>query len=180
MKAAKEQKAREAADHMQYHLNKPFLQLAPLERRVHQEHVKNHVPYHTAQVLRRQPHVPPQDVYIVGPDNQEILTTLKDQPLIRQDAHIVDILALLSLACEERIRVVLEKTAAAAHNRYTGSQDIVPYQLQDLATGDGEPETVPVPDEGGMPDSGKALKRMYRTSDQRASVLMDIQALMPA
>lgn len=147
---------------MQYHLHNPFLQLAPLERRVHQEHVKNQVPYHTTQVLRRQPHVPPQDVYIVGPDNQEILTTLKDQPLLRQDAHIADILALLSLACEERIRVILEKTAAAAYNRFHGSQHIVPYKLQDLATGDGDPETVPVPDETGVPDSSKALKRKYR------------------
>ena len=165
---------------MQYHLNKPFLQLAPLERRVHQEHVKNQVPYNTTQVLRRQPHVPPQDVYIVGPDNQEILTTLKDQPLLRQDAHIVDILALLSLACEERIRVLLEKTAAAAHNRYTGSQHIVPYELKDLATGDGEPEIVPVPDEGGTPDSSKALKRKYRKTNLCALVLMTIQALMLA
>lgn len=161
-KEAAERKVRDRAEHLQYHLNKPFLLLAPLERRLRKEHLKHQVPYNQAQILQRAPDVPPQDVYIVGPDNQEVLTTLKDQPLLYRDAPITDVLALLSLACEERIRVILEKTAAAAHNRYTGSQHIVPYGLQDLATGDGEPETVPVPEDGGTATVSKALKRKCR------------------
>lgn len=152
---------RDRAEHLQYHLNKPFLLLAPLERRLRKEHLKHQVPYNQGQILERNPGVPPQDVYIIGPDNQEILTTLKDQPLLHRDAPITDILALLSLACEERIRVILEKTAAAAHNRYTGSRHIVPYGLQDLATGDGEPEPVPLLEEGGTTTTNKALKRKH-------------------
>ena len=149
----------ERAQRNQHHLNNPFLQIAPLERRVRKEHHKEQIPYNTSHVLERQPNVPPQDVFMVGPDGNEVLVTLKDQTLLESKAPIVDILALLSLACEERIRVMLEKAAAAAQNRFTGSQLVVPYGLQDLAAGDGEPETAPAPSEGELAITSKPLKR---------------------
>ena len=51
---------------------------------------------------------------------------IKDENLLYVNANIADVLALLSLACEERIRSVVEDVAAVAHNRYVSAQGVVP------------------------------------------------------
>ena len=161
-KAAAERRVREHAQRNQYHLNNPFLQTAPLERRIRKEHQKHQMPYNIGgQVLHRQAGESPQNIYVAGPDGNEMLTTIRDEPLLYDKSPLVDFISLLSLACEERIRAMIEKAAAAAHNRYTSSSHIVPYGMQDIATGDGEPETVPVPSESDTTITGDSLKRKF-------------------
>lgn len=151
---------RRRAERAQYHLNQPFLQTGPLERRLRQGHVKEQIPYNTKGIVEPPANAHPRQVIVVGPDNNEFHAVIKDENLLYLNANIADVLALLSLACEERIRSVVEDVAAVAHNRYISAEGVVPHDLQDIAAGEGEPETVPAPSEGDMSIASNPLKRM--------------------
>ena len=161
LKAAAELKLRRRAERAQYHLNSPFLSTGPLERCVKKGHVKEQIPYNLKGngIVEPPPDAQPREIIVVGPDNNEFHAVVKDENLLYLNSNIADVLALLSLACEEHIRNMVEDVAAAAHNRYISSQNIVPHDLQDIVMGDGEPETVSAPSEGDMSITSKTLNR---------------------
>ena len=161
MKAAAELKVRRRAERAQFHLNNPFLSTGPLERCLRKGHIKEQIPYNVKGlgIVEPLPGAQPREIIVVGPDNNEFHAVVKDENLLYLNSSIADVLALLSLACEEHIRNMVEDVAAAAHNRYISAKNVVPHDLQDISMGDGEPETVPTPSEGDMSISSKVLKR---------------------
>ena len=166
MKAAAELKVRRRAERAQYHLNNPFLSTGPLERCLRKGHIKEQIPYNVKAlgIVEPPPDAQPREIIVVGPDNNEFHAVVKDENLLYLNSNIADVLALLSLACEEHIRNMVEDVAAAAHNRYISSKNIVPHDLQDISTGEGEPETVPTPSEGDMAITSNVLKRRVNHS----------------
>ena len=124
-------------------------------------HTKEQIPYNIKAmgIVEPPPDAQPREIIVVGPDNNEFHAVVKDEKLLYLNSNIADVLALLSLACEEHIRNMVEDVAAAAHNRYISSRNIVPCDLQDIAMGEGEPETVPTPSDGDMSITTKPLKR---------------------
>ena len=58
---------------------------------------------------------------------------LEAASLLNQNAPLVEILSLLSLAAEERIRSLVEDAFALSQGRQNTSHGIVPPQLLDLA-----------------------------------------------
>jgi hypothetical protein len=65
--------------------------------------------------------------------NGESITVLQAQSLLNQQAPFVEILSLVTLAAEERLRTVLEDAFALAQGRQNTSHGIVPPNLKDLA-----------------------------------------------
>ena len=54
---------------------------------------------------------------ISGPDGHEILTALEGQPLLNRDSDMSSVLSLLSLACRDYLRGILEDTLAISVSR---------------------------------------------------------------
>lgn len=132
--------------------------------------MKEQIPYNTKGIVEPPPDARSRDIIVVGPDNNEFHAVIKDENLLYLNANIADVLALLSLACEERIRHMVEDVASVAHNRYISAQGVVPYDLQGIAAGEGEPQTVSTPSESDMSITNKPLKRMldhYESLSQR-------------
>ena len=162
-KKEREKAERKKAETRQFHLNAPFLYTGPLRLRVdkhtHAEHLKPIIHGH----YEAKGNKGPTQVLVSGPDHHERLVVLTGQDLITTDSPWVEILTLLSLAAEERIRGFVEDAAALAKSRKIGSEGVVPADLQDLAVGDGKAETVPAlptPSNSAVSLKGNPLKRM--------------------
>ena len=125
------------------------------------EHIKEGVPYNVTGVVEPPINAQPRQIIVVGPDNNEAIVRIQNESLLYVNANIADVLALVSLACEDRIRRMVEDVASVAHNRYISSKGVVPSDLQDIATGEGQPETVPGPTEGELSITSKPLDRIF-------------------
>ena len=163
--AAADQKRalRRQAEIKSYHLNDPFLFGGSLSRRV------------LIQVQKLQVQVPqkglfnnvnaqnvPHKLYVHGPDKNENLRMVKGESLLATEGPYVEILSLLSLAAEERLRGLVEDAATLAKGRRIGSHGIVPIELADLATGEGATETangLPTPGNSAVSPKTNPLKR---------------------
>ena len=156
---------RKQAEIRQYHLNKPFLQTGSLQRRLHKEAHKMHVQIQGENAVLKptQPRVAPQQITVSGPDGHEALKVVKGEPLLGLKNALVDILTLMSLATEERLRLLIEDAATLAKGRRIGSQGLVPQDLADLAAGDNAVRTangLPTPGNSAGSPKGNPLKRM--------------------
>jgi hypothetical protein len=65
--------------------------------------------------------------------NGEQIVGLEAASLLNQNAPLVEILTLLSLAAEERIRTVVEEAFALSQGRQNTSHGIIPPQMLDIA-----------------------------------------------
>lgn len=74
-------------------------------------------------------------VEVTGPDGASVVKS--GQTLVSTDSPFVDILSLLSLACEERVRNVIEQAATLARSRQVNAHGMVAEAWQDMAVGDG-------------------------------------------
>ena len=158
-----EKAGRKRTETLQYHLNHPFLYTGPLQKRVDKHANSHHLQKinHGHFVLHKG--APPKSVNVAGPDGHEKLVLLDSQDLISNDSNWVEILTLLSLASQERIRGFVEDAAALAKSRNIASQGVVPVDLQDLAVGYGKAETVPAlptPSNSAVSPQMNPLKRM--------------------
>ena len=156
--ADKRKAIRRQAEIQQYHLNDPFLFGGSLQRRLTEQTHTMQVKYPSKGHLSLRQGDASVDLLVFGPDKNEVLVNLKGQGLLTSDAPIVEFLALISLATEERIRAVVEDAAALAKGRRVGSQGIVPSSLADLADGVGA-RTVEVPPVSADSPKSSALKR---------------------
>ena len=147
----------------QYHLNEPFLLASTVIRHInkHSHSMQVTVPQHG---LYSNPHSQRvQEVVVSGPDKNEVMVALKNQDLLYLDSPLVEVLTLLSLATEERMRTLVEDAATLAKGRRTGSHGIVPSDLADLAVGSGTVELVnalPTPGNSAVSPKSNPLKRM--------------------
>ncbi|KAL9100952.1 MAG: hypothetical protein Q9163_003737 [Psora crenata] len=137
--AERKRALRKQAEIRQYHLNKPFLQTGSLQRRIHKEahNMQVQIPGENAVLKPTQPRIAPQQITVNGPDGHEVLKTVKGEPLLGLRNSLVDILTLISLATEERLRVLVEDVATLAIGRRIGSHGLIPADMTDLAAGQG-------------------------------------------
>lgn len=166
---------RRKAEIKSYHLNDPFLFGGPLSNRLLRQAQNMQVQVPRTGLLDNisRQNVPHQ-LLVHGPDKNENLKLVKGESLLNTEGPYVEILSLLSLAADERMRSLVEDAATLAKGRRIGSHGIVPVDLTDLATGEGAMETangLPTPDTSAVSPKGNLLKRMTRLSYLRDSML---------
>lgn len=167
--------ARHQAESRQKHLNDPFL-LANVVRQ------KMHTRTYTAQVRLRTDglvtETPKPSVTVSATQlNDGSAVVSAKATTLNENSTLVDILSLLSLACQERLRSVLEDTYAISRARVYGSGGVVPPEFADIAVGSSKPEVIQVKSESvtgtawdassnGASMNVKTLKRKtFRTCD---------------
>ncbi|OAG03821.1 uncharacterized protein CC84DRAFT_1188391 [Paraphaeosphaeria sporulosa] len=75
----------------------------------------------------------------LGPSsNGESIVELQATSLLNNGAPLVDLVSLVSLAAEERVRTVIEDAFALAQGRRNTSQGVVPPSLADVAAASGD------------------------------------------
>ena len=170
LEESKRKKAlKENAQIKQYHLNKPFLQTWNLQRKVQKETNRLHVqlPLKDSELLKpTQPRVAPQQITVHGPDGHDVVKLVKGEPLLLLKNTFGDILSLMSLATEERLRNLIEDAATLARGRRIGSHGLVPQDLADLAAKNVEGEaaaTLPTPSNSAVSPLENPLKRMLHS-----------------
>ncbi|KAL8684378.1 MAG: hypothetical protein Q9224_006392, partial [Gallowayella concinna] len=164
-KAEADRKAatRKKAEMAQYHLNEPFLRGMKVHNMMMTKARGCNISIPVEGMYRSQGQQQQgQQLYVCGPDKHDRLVTLKGEDLLNHDAPMVDLISLLSLAAEERIRTIIEDAAALAKERRTGSHGIVPLELLDVAAVNVPPtETVtglPTPGNSAVSPKANPLK----------------------
>ncbi|KAL8702637.1 MAG: hypothetical protein Q9201_004184 [Fulgogasparrea decipioides] len=154
---------RRKAEMDQYHLNDPFLLTRKVQNKMSMRARNERVQVPTAGLYHPQAQQEVQQI-VYGPDRHERLVTLKGQDLLSQDSPLVDLLTLISLAAEERLRTLIEDAAALAKGRRSGSNGVVPPQFLDIADINGMAETaigLPTPGDSAVSPKANPLKRSY-------------------
>ncbi|KAI4286015.1 MAG: hypothetical protein L6R38_000242 [Xanthoria sp. 2 TBL-2021] len=163
--AERKARARKRAEMAQYHLNEPFLMGLRVSNLMRQKANKAHLQVRMEGLYHPQGQQEGQQLYVCGPDKHDRLVTLKGEDLLNHDAPMVDLISLLSLAAEERLRTVIEDAAALAKERRSNSHGIVPPQFLDIAAVNGlAAETangLPTPGNSAVSPKANPLKRSY-------------------
>ncbi|CEN62591.1 hypothetical protein ASPCAL09225 [Aspergillus calidoustus] len=122
----------EAARRAQYHLQEPFLLTKVLEQRLQKRGFDLGVRIPTEGLFHPVPGRP-QPIEVTGPDGSSVVRT--GQTILNQEgAPLVDILNLLSISCEERLRTVIDYSSTLAQSRRAHSHGLVPIDWKDLAS----------------------------------------------
>lgn len=121
----------EAARRAQYHLQEPFLLTKVLEQRLQRRGFELGVRIPAEGLFHPVPGRP-QPIEVTGPDGSSIVRTGKTI-LNQEGAPLVDILNLMSIACEERLRTVVDYSSTLARSRRAHSHGKVPIEWKDLA-----------------------------------------------
>lgn len=155
---------RRKAEIKSYHLNDPFLAPKILLRLVGKLAQGNQVLVPTAGPgpNKWKPGDPPTRVEVLGPDKNVQVKMVTTGEYLHTDSPYVEILSLLSLATEERLRGLVEDAATLTKGRRMGSSGVVPLELSDLATGNRASETVtglPTPSNSAVSPTTNPLKR---------------------
>ncbi|KAA8651400.1 hypothetical protein EYZ11_010438 [Aspergillus tanneri] len=134
----------EAARRAQYHLQEPFLFTKVLEQKLQRRGFELGVRIPAEGLFHPVPGRP-QPIEVTGPDGSSIVRT--GQTILNQEgAPLVDILNLMSISCEERLRAVIDYSSSLARSRREHSHGNVPVEWNDLASNvtngsKGSPET---------------------------------------
>lgn len=144
----------EAARRAQYHLQEPFLLTKLLEQKLQRRGFELGVRIPAEGLFHPVPGRP-QPIEVTGPDGSSVVRTGKT--ILNQDgAPLVDILNLVSICCEERLRNVVDYSSSLAKSRRAHSHGSVPIEWQDVArTTPGQPAS-----KTGSPMS-TPMKRMF-------------------
>ena len=142
------------------HLRVPFLLGNTVRHRMHRIALDQGVSLDIKGLYepeRGQPQVPKQlqianGTTAVGQDGTGI-AAIRGQPVSDSKAHALlddssrfaDLLSLVSLAANERIRTLLDESYTIARGRRYGSHGVVPPDLQDLAIGDNKRASSAIP-----------------------------------
>ncbi|KAH8699170.1 hypothetical protein BGW36DRAFT_396734 [Talaromyces proteolyticus] len=126
-----------AARRAQYHLQEPFLFTKVLEQKIQKRGFELGVRVPTEGLFHPMPGSR-QPIEVTGPDGSS--TVRRGHTIVNQEgAPFVDIISLMSLCCEERLRGVIEYSASLAKSRRAHSHGIVPVEWKDLAATDSNP-----------------------------------------
>ncbi|KAI9730272.1 MAG: hypothetical protein M1834_006036 [Cirrosporium novae-zelandiae] len=175
---AQEQKRiaeRKLAERRQYHLNYPFLDGRPLDKKIRDITYKHgaqppgpNTVFHATKLNDGK--YPSADVE--SPDGS-VITIYKGEAIVDRNSPLVDIISLLSLACEEHVRGLVEDAAALAKGRQTGSQGVVPAEWTDLALEGGADAQTASTAKGGwdsaMSPKSNTLKRTHSEANIRSA-----------
>lgn len=121
-----------AARRSQYHLQDPFLLTKVLEQRMQKRAYELGVRLPTEGLYHPMPGSR-QPIEVTGPDGSSIVR--RGHTIINQEgAPLVDIISLMSLCCEERLRGVIEYSAGLSKSRRQHSHGAVPEEWKGLAS----------------------------------------------
>ena len=151
------------AEQKQYHLNAPFLNAGWVKKRITETANVTKVKASTSGVLMPGPNAQPVSMWVHGQDGHEKLVKLRGEELLYSDSPLTEILTLISLATEERMRVVIEDAAVLAKSRKTKSLGVVPVDMVELADKTGVTEVgaaLPTPNGSVVSPTSQGLKRM--------------------
>ncbi|KAE8147475.1 hypothetical protein BDV25DRAFT_160308 [Aspergillus avenaceus] len=160
----------EAARRAQYHLQEPFLLTKVLEQRLQRRGFELGVRIPAEGLFHPVPGRP-QPIEVTGPDGSSVIRT--GQTILNQEgAPLVDILNLMSISCEERLRTVIDYSSTLARSRRAHSHGVAPVEWKDMASatsvsngngvGDKTPLKRPRPDSASDAQTAKALSEKYR------------------
>ncbi|KAL1302696.1 hypothetical protein AAFC00_003058 [Neodothiora populina] len=147
--------ARELAISRQQHLKDSFLVSNRIRHRMHQVAYEQGVALNVEGLFDKIDPTPNTQT-MTGPNGQGIAAIqdkdkrgLQEKPkdgYLQETAPLADILTLVSVAANERLRAMLDDAYRLARARRYGSHGLVPPDLADLATGDDPQPTTAVPD----------------------------------
>jgi hypothetical protein len=122
----------------QQHLNDPFLQANNVRHRMHRIAYDQGVALNVEGLYDKLPERPQgvHGVAITGPNGSA--AAVKAHGLLQETAPLAEILTLMSLATNERLRSLVDESYAIARGRRYGSHGTVPPSLADVAMGDNE------------------------------------------
>jgi hypothetical protein len=141
-----EQAARILNESAQQCLTDPFIDANVLRHRMARRAYENGIQVNVDGLFDKIPDKTPRDVTRTtqAGANGEQVVGLEAASLLNQNAPLVEILSLLSLAAEERVRTIVEDSFALSQGRQNSSHGIVPPQMVDIAVReqDAEPKMV--------------------------------------
>ncbi|KAJ5746887.1 uncharacterized protein N7511_008583 [Penicillium nucicola] len=121
-----------AARRAQYHIQEPFLLTKLLEQKLQKRGFDLGVRIPAEGLFHPVPGRP-QPIEVTGPDGSSVVRT--GQTILNQDgAPLVDILNILSISCEERLRGVIDYSSSLARSRRAHSHGTVPAEWRDIAS----------------------------------------------
>ncbi|KAL9087375.1 MAG: hypothetical protein Q9165_006672 [Trypethelium subeluteriae] len=151
LKRKHETAARAHAEETQDHLRSPCLLLNVVRHKLRQRAFENGVqldmnglfdPIQNIHHSQASPYHPNSTV--MGGQNGPGLVSAKSHALLQPNANLADMLALISLATNERIRGLVEDAYGFSRGRRAGADGVVPPEWSDLAIGNGEKPTTAV------------------------------------
>ena len=130
-----EQAARILNESAQQCLTDPFCDANVLRHRMARRAYENGIQVNVDGLFDKIPDKTPRDVTRTtqAGANGEQIVGLEAASLLNQNAPLVEILSLLSLAAEERIRTIVEDSFALSQGRQNTSHGIIPPQMLDIA-----------------------------------------------
>ena len=169
-----DQAARALAEATQAPLSDPFLFANVLRHRIAKRAYEHGVKVNVEGLFDRIPEYP-QNVTrtSVTASNGESITEIRADSLLNQNASFVELLSLLTLATEERVRSVLDDAVAMKEIRQKTSHGTVPHDMVDLVPTNSKTKSVTigplnisksaweVPDSAVSPMTHTAGKRKY-------------------
>ncbi|KAF1811677.1 hypothetical protein P152DRAFT_459146 [Eremomyces bilateralis CBS 781.70] len=135
--------ARDHAERKQFHLNNPFLSTNCLRQKLDKHTRSNGVRLNVDGLYDQSPQTPQgvNAMRMTGRDGMGFVAA-KASSVVEHNAAFADVLALVSLAANERLRGLVEDAYALSRGRRVGADGVVPPDFQDLATGTGDPKPI--------------------------------------
>jgi hypothetical protein len=133
--------ARALREHQENHIRNSFLLLNPVKHKLRREAYKQGTRINTegSWDKDRVPPIPNQtQAFSASTPDGGSLVVAKAPALIERDAPLADILTLLSLAAQDRLRGLLEDTYTYTRSRQIGSNGIIPADFKDIALTEGK------------------------------------------
>ncbi|KAJ9628773.1 hypothetical protein H2203_002675 [Taxawa tesnikishii (nom. ined.)] len=160
--------AQAQAQKQQQHLNDPFLLGDTVRQRLHRLAYEQGVHLNIDGLFDPKPPLVPQGVTATGPDGTGI-AAVKAKPIVQENAPFADILALISLAANERLRGLMDEAYTLSRNRRF--QDASPERFG--ATEAGVQASTALPDtlnRLSLEDQQREAERLRRRAQRAANV----------
>ena len=137
-----DQAARILNESAQQCLTDPFCDANVLRHRMARRAYENGIQVNVDGLFDKIPDKTPRDVTRTTQNgaNGEQIVGLEAASLLNQNAPLVEILSLLSLAAEERIRTIVEDSFALSQGRQNTSHGLIPPQMLDIAVKEADAE----------------------------------------
>ncbi|CAG7920315.1 unnamed protein product [Penicillium olsonii] len=170
-----------AARRAQYHIQEPFLITKLLEQKLQKRGFDLGVRIPSEGLFHPVPGRP-QPIEVTGPDGSSVVRT--GQTILNQEgAPLVDILNLLSISTEERLRGVIDYSSTLARSRRSHSHGVIPEEWKDVAqplaqtAGNSQPMQTPVKRPHSAMETGtKPSAERFRTAINRENSLEEKRA----
>jgi len=130
--------ARKLAERQEKHLRRPFLNAEFLRNKLHDVTYKLNVRLTVDGRPAQSDRPKVFGSYVGGADGVGIVQA-RAQSAINDSSKIADLLSLISLATEERLRGILEDAVSIARSRRSTSEGVVPVDFVDIADGPSKP-----------------------------------------